>query len=127
MRARIPPIKTLIGRVYREFCSANRSVSTLRLEKMKTEADLQGAKQNMPKKTDLGGGYTLTKGDEDIKLPDVSLDSILRILQCLRIVTHLWTLCGAALVDSKEEFEPASNTPKRVRQFQRHGAPWATR
>ena len=33
------PIKTLIGRTYREFSSASRSVTTLRLEKMRTEAD----------------------------------------------------------------------------------------
>ncbi|CAK0873242.1 unnamed protein product, partial [Prorocentrum cordatum] len=111
------PLKTLIGRQWREFVSSTRAVTTLRLERMRTEADLQGVRQKAPKKTPIGGGYHITKDEEkEARLPEIKIQSVLQFLKCLKVLTHLWALCGAALVDSKEDVDKATHQPKKVRQ-----------
>ena len=112
------PLKSLVGRTWREFGSQNRAVSTIRLEKVRSEADLAGVRTKQPKKTPLGDGYSITKdGEEDERmLPAVKIGNVISFLKCIQLMTNLWAWCGAALVDSKTEVEPGTSTPQKVRQ-----------
>ena len=120
------PVRTRIARVYREFYSDRKEITTMALKKMRTEADLAQYTQEPPKKQQLGGGYAPVKFDDEkcTELPHVEVSTLPRLLMCVRIKTHLWSLCGARLVASELEFDPVSHEPEKVMQFHMMTGTW---
>ena len=84
-------MKTLVGGVRRGWSAPPRQVITLRLERVRTEADLAGRSRKDPENTSLGGGYELTKVDpEDPRLLGPQLTEMLTLLKAAQAMVNLW-------------------------------------
>ena len=111
------PTKSLIGRVWREFSSPQRSVTTVHLKKMRSEVDLLGSRSRATESTEVAAGISFVNVKDEPKLPDRKLQTVTEVLLSIRIMTHLWALCGASLADSESEVDMASSSPGKVHQF----------
>ena len=109
-------MKTLVGGVRRGWSAPPRQVITLRLERVRAEADLAGRSRKEPENTSLGGGYELAKVDpEDPRPPGLQPTGILILPKAAQVIVNLRALCGASLVDSSEQKDP-DGKPAKVRQ-----------
>ena len=106
------PIKSIVGRAWRELNGSARSVTVIPLKRFRPEADMQGQTHPNDGAIALGGGYTLKHSDDDSRLPGQELSNILIVLQCVRLMVYAWALCGACLADSKESVDTSSGKPR---------------
>ena len=109
------PAATLVGRGYREFTNGKREMSLTPLKKMRSEADYRHYPQHKKEKLAGESGLEITYTDPVPKLPDIDFKTMLQLQAAMKLLTNMWTMTGAGLVDSKTEYDQQLRAFKKVR------------
>ena len=112
------PAATLVGRSFREFANPKRELTLMPLKRMRSEAEYRNHPQNKRQKLlDAGEGIELTYNRTTVKFPDLDFQTLLQVTAAMKLMSNMWTMTGAMIVDSKQEYDAEARAYKKVRMI----------
>ena len=93
-------------------------MTLMQLKRMRSEAEFRShpATKRQRLMGDKDDTFEIT-AREVVKMPDLDIQTLLQVNAAMKLMSNVWTMAGAMLVDSKTDFGRASGTYKKVRMI----------